>query len=85
MDMNTNKQTRYWAPNAGRERTADLCLENRVLAEDLNAYIDGEQPMMKQQVLEQLMASDCEVRLWVDELIQVRALVRLAYGATRND
>jgi len=53
-----------------------------VSAEDLYAYIDDELPMVKRQVLERLMLTDSEARLWVDDWFQVRELLRLAYGAT---
>jgi anti-sigma factor RsiW len=48
----------------------------------LTAYIDGELPIAKRRVLERLLVTDAAVRSQVDELADVRALVRLAYGAT---
>jgi anti-sigma factor RsiW len=48
----------------------------------LNAYIDGELPIAKRRVLERLLVTDAALRSQVDGLAEVRALVRLAYGAT---
>jgi anti-sigma factor RsiW len=48
----------------------------------LNAYIDGELPIAKRRVLERLLVADAALRSQVDELAEVRALVRLAYRAT---
>jgi anti-sigma factor RsiW len=48
----------------------------------LNAYVDGELPIAKRRVLERLLVTDASVRSQLAGLAEVRALVRLAYGAT---
>lgn len=83
--MKIDERTHYGMPDAHQEYAAEPRLEIAVPAKGRNGYIDGEPPMAKWQVLEQLMSTDSDARLWVDELIQVRALVRPTYGATRND
>jgi anti-sigma factor RsiW len=52
---------------------------NDVPRAHLNAYVDGELPVAKRQALERLLVTDAAVR---SQLAEVRALVRLAYGAT---
>jgi len=78
MHETTNLQTLDSEP----ECAGDRMLGVGVSAEDLYAYIDDELPMVKRQVLERLMLTNSEARLWVDDWFQVRELLQLAYGAT---
>ena len=52
---------------------------------DLCAYIDGELPMAKRRAFEQQLAADAGIRLRLAALVQVQALVRLAYGAKKAE
>ncbi len=52
---------------------------------DLCAYIDGELPMAKQRALERKLAADAGIRSQLAALVQVQALVRIAYGAKKAE
>jgi anti-sigma factor RsiW len=70
------------APDAHRGHIADHGLDGAVSEQDLNAYMDGELPTAKRRTLELRLATDSAVRSRLTKLVQVRTLVRLAYGAT---
>jgi anti-sigma factor RsiW len=82
--MNRDDSNRHAAPDARRENAADDDVGDPVSAQGLNAYIDGELPLPKRRLIELRMVAEPAVRSRVTELVQVRALVRLAYGATRT-
>jgi len=46
----------------------------------LNAYLDGELPREQQQALELQLVTDHTARSHLDDLAQVQAMLRLAYG-----
>jgi len=68
-----------------RDVCAELGLNDPESAQYLNAYIDGELSIARQQTLELLLVTDSALRARVHELAEVKALIRLAYGATPHD
>jgi len=46
----------------------------------LNAYLDGELPRAQQQALELQLVTDRTTRSQLDDLAQIQAMLRLAYG-----
>jgi len=62
-----------------------LGLDDPESAQYLNAYIDGQLSITRQQTLELLLVTDSALRARVQELAEVKALIRLAYGATPHD
>lgn len=57
-------------------------VQDRETTETLCAFIDGELPPARCHELEMRMRTDRALAAQVAELVQIQALVRLAYGAT---